>query len=88
VLFGDHGFDVVGHYGTPVELTAQVSELQPDPVIVDIRMPPTHTTGGLDAAARSTTSSPNRNPADLACSESWACPTGCPATGADDGATG
>jgi DNA-binding NarL/FixJ family response regulator len=46
------GFDVVGRYGTPVELTAQVSKLQPDLVIVDIRMPPTHTTEGLDAARK------------------------------------
>lgn len=46
------GYDVVGRYGTPTELTAQVSKLRPDIVIVDIRMPPTHTTEGLDAAWR------------------------------------
>jgi DNA-binding NarL/FixJ family response regulator len=33
-----------------VELLAQVSELQPDLVIVDIRMPPDQATEGLDAA--------------------------------------
>jgi CheY-like chemotaxis protein len=51
-LLAGAGFEVVGRYGTPAELTAQVSELRPDPVIVDIRMPPTHTTEGLDAARR------------------------------------
>jgi serine/threonine-protein kinase PknK len=51
-LLGGAGFEVVGRYGTPAELTAQVSELRPDLVIVDIRMPPTHTIEGLDAARR------------------------------------
>jgi serine/threonine-protein kinase PknK len=44
------GFDIVGRYGTPTELMAHVLRLRPDLVIVDIRMPPTHTTEGLDAA--------------------------------------
>jgi DNA-binding NarL/FixJ family response regulator len=51
-LLTDSGFDVVGSYGTSTELTAQVPRLRPDLVIVDIRMPPTHTTEGLDAARR------------------------------------
>jgi DNA-binding NarL/FixJ family response regulator len=45
------GFDVVGQSGTAWELMELVRELRPDLVIVDIRMPPTHTTEGLDAAA-------------------------------------
>ena len=45
------GFEVVGQSGTPSELIDVVRELRPDLAIVDIRMPPTHTTEGLDAAA-------------------------------------
>jgi DNA-binding NarL/FixJ family response regulator len=44
------GFDVVGQAGSKPELLTQVRALQPDLVVVDIRMPPTHTTEGLDAA--------------------------------------
>jgi DNA-binding NarL/FixJ family response regulator len=44
------GFDVVGQAGSKPELLAQVSALKPDVVVVDIRMPPTETTEGLDAA--------------------------------------
>ncbi|OLS99472.1 DNA-binding response regulator [Pseudonocardia sp. CNS-004] len=49
-LLGEAGFDIVGRYGTHTELMAHVLQLNPDLVIVDIRMPPTHTTEGLDAA--------------------------------------
>jgi DNA-binding NarL/FixJ family response regulator len=45
------GFNVVGQSGTAWELIELVRELRPDLVIVDIRMPPTHTSEGLDAAA-------------------------------------
>jgi DNA-binding NarL/FixJ family response regulator len=44
------GFDVVGRAGSKPELLAQVNALKPDVVVVDIRMPPTETTEGLDAA--------------------------------------
>ena len=44
------GFDVVGQAGSKPELLAQVAALEPDLVVVDIRMPPTGTTEGLDAA--------------------------------------
>jgi DNA-binding NarL/FixJ family response regulator len=44
------GFDVVGQVGDPTELLALVREHRPELAIVDIRMPPTHTTEGLDAA--------------------------------------
>jgi DNA-binding NarL/FixJ family response regulator len=50
-LLAGAGFDVVGRCGTASELVAQVRQLRPDLVIVDIRMPPTHTTEGLDAAS-------------------------------------
>jgi DNA-binding NarL/FixJ family response regulator len=44
------GYEVVGQAGDGSELTRLVHERQPDVAIVDIRMPPTHTTEGLDAA--------------------------------------
>lgn len=44
------GFEVVGQAGDAPGLIALVRELQPELVIVDIRMPPSHTTEGLGAA--------------------------------------
>jgi DNA-binding NarL/FixJ family response regulator len=44
------GFEVVGQAGEPADLIALVREHRPDLAIVDIRMPPTHTSEGLDAA--------------------------------------
>jgi serine/threonine-protein kinase PknK len=44
------GHDVVGQAGDPVSLLRLVRQHRPDLVIVDIRMPPTQTTEGLDAA--------------------------------------
>ena len=43
-------FDVVAQAGNGRELVALVREHTPDLAIVDIRMPPTHKTEGLDAA--------------------------------------
>ena len=44
------GFDVVAQAGDASELVQLVREHRPDLAIVDIRMPPTHTTEGLEAA--------------------------------------
>jgi DNA-binding NarL/FixJ family response regulator len=44
------GFDVVGQGGDSEELLALVREHRPELAIIDIRMPPSHTTEGLDAA--------------------------------------
>ncbi|MEY2453331.1 MAG: hypothetical protein QOD92_2905 [Acidimicrobiaceae bacterium] len=44
------GFDVVGQAGDGAELLALVRATNPAVAIIDIRMPPTHTTEGLDAA--------------------------------------
>jgi DNA-binding NarL/FixJ family response regulator len=44
------GFDVVGQCGNASELVALVREHRPELAIVDIRMPPSHTSEGLDAA--------------------------------------
>jgi DNA-binding NarL/FixJ family response regulator len=49
-LLERRGFDVVGQCGDPTELIALVREHRPELAIVDIRMPPSHTTEGLDAA--------------------------------------
>lgn len=49
-LLGRSGFDVVGQAGDATELLDAVRALQPELVVVDIRMPPTHGTEGLDAA--------------------------------------
>jgi serine/threonine-protein kinase PknK len=49
-LLEAHGFDVVGQSGDAAGLLERVRSERPDLVIVDIRMPPTHTTEGLDAA--------------------------------------
>lgn len=44
------GFCVVGRAGDAAQLLTTVREEKPDLAIVDIRMPPTHTVEGLDAA--------------------------------------
>ena len=44
------GFQVVGQCGDASELIELVREHQPELVTVDIRMPPSHTTEGLEAA--------------------------------------
>ena len=44
------GFQVVGQSGNARDLLELVGEHNPDLAIVDIRMPPTHATEGLDAA--------------------------------------
>jgi DNA-binding NarL/FixJ family response regulator len=44
------GFDVVGEAADVPGLLALVDREEPDVVVVDIRMPPTHTTEGLQAA--------------------------------------
>ena len=44
------GFAVVGQAGDGAQLLPLVRDTAPDLVVVDIRMPPTHTVEGLDAA--------------------------------------
>jgi DNA-binding NarL/FixJ family response regulator len=52
------GFEVVGQAGDATRLLALVAEQTPDLVVVDIRMPPTHTAEGLDAARQIRTQHP------------------------------
>ena len=49
-LLESSGFEVVGQCGDASELNKLVREQRPDLALVDIRMPPTHSTEGLDAA--------------------------------------
>ncbi|BCI51489.1 DNA-binding response regulator [Mycolicibacterium litorale] len=49
-LLDRSGFDVVGQAADATELLDLVRTAKPDVVIVDIRMPPDHSTEGLDAA--------------------------------------
>jgi DNA-binding NarL/FixJ family response regulator len=51
-LLTDAGFDVVGQAGDAVELLELVRGRRPDVAIVDVRMPPAHTTEGLVAARK------------------------------------
>jgi DNA-binding NarL/FixJ family response regulator len=49
-LLTDAGYDVIGQVGDAATLAAAVRTGQPDLVILDIRMPPTYTWEGIDAA--------------------------------------
>jgi serine/threonine-protein kinase PknK len=49
-LLDRSGFDVVGQAGRGPQLLALVRDTMPELVVTDIRMPPTNSTEGLDAA--------------------------------------
>jgi serine/threonine-protein kinase PknK len=49
-LLGNAGYDVVGQAGDAASLIDMVREQRPELVVIDIRMPPSHTTEGLEAA--------------------------------------
>ncbi len=49
-LLADAGIEVVGEAGDATSLLRAVRMTQPDAAIIDIRMPPTHTSEGLVAA--------------------------------------
>src|SRR4029078_4541482 len=50
-LLQEEGVEVVAEAGDVEELTRALETTSPDVVVVDIRMPPTYTVEGLDAAA-------------------------------------
>jgi DNA-binding NarL/FixJ family response regulator len=49
-LLDDAGFDVIGKSGDATDLMLKVRSYEPDIVIVDIRLPPSHTDEGIQAA--------------------------------------
>lgn len=49
-LLRDEGVDVVAQQADALGVIAAVEQDRPDVVILDVRMPPSHTTEGLDAA--------------------------------------
>lgn len=57
-LLTDAGFDVVAAVGDAASLLGVVVDEEPDVAILDIRMPPTHTTEGLEAALHLRRSAP------------------------------
>lgn len=57
-LLAEYGHDVVAAEGDATRLLAVVTHHQPDLVIVDVRMPPTHTDEGLRAAVELRTQRP------------------------------
>jgi serine/threonine-protein kinase PknK len=58
-LLSRSGLEVVGQAGDGTELLDVVRREHPDLVVTDIRMPPTHTTEGLDAARLIREEAPN-----------------------------
>lgn len=51
-LLTSAGIEVVGQAGDPADLERLLADLHPDIAIVDVRMPPTFTTEGIDIAER------------------------------------
>ncbi|MEO3867897.1 response regulator transcription factor [Nonomuraea sp. B12E4] len=49
-LLERNGFEIAGQAGNVPELLTVIRDRNPDLVVIDIRMPPSHTTEGLDAA--------------------------------------
>jgi DNA-binding NarL/FixJ family response regulator len=49
-ILGEVGYEVIGRVGDAQALIDAVRAGQPDLVVVDIRMPPTHTSEGIDVA--------------------------------------
>ncbi|MEY2517209.1 MAG: hypothetical protein QOJ89_4567 [bacterium] len=58
-LLTEQGFDIVAQTDNAADLLRRVSGLKPDVAIVDIRMPPTHTDEGLQAARELAESHPD-----------------------------
>jgi DNA-binding NarL/FixJ family response regulator len=71
------GFEILGRAGDGSELLSQVRALKPDLVIVDIRMPPTNTTEGLDAARVIREEFPDTGMLVLSAMSRWNMPWSC-----------
>ena len=76
-LLTDAGIEVTARCGTADELLVRVAEDPPDAVIVDIRLPPTHTDEGMRAALTMRREYPD---VGVSCSPNtsrWGWPCGC-----------
>ncbi|HJQ48745.1 MAG TPA: response regulator transcription factor [Amycolatopsis sp.] len=51
-ILQDEGVEVVGEVGDATALLRLVGECRPDVAVVDVRMPPSHTVDGIDAAMK------------------------------------
>ena len=60
-LLGDAGVEVIGEVGNAEDLLRRIEIDPPDVAIVDIRMPPTHTTEGIDVAIHLRAGQPDVN---------------------------
>lgn len=58
-LLSDEGIDVVATFSDAVGVTEAVEEQKPDVLIIDVRMPPTFQTEGLEVALHARRSSPD-----------------------------
>ncbi|TDB97401.1 response regulator transcription factor [Nonomuraea longispora] len=58
MLLGGEGFEVVAAVSNPQEFLAAVAWHSPDVAVVDVRMPPTHTDEGIQAAVEARRSHP------------------------------
>ncbi len=58
-LLHDEGFEILAAVGDADRLIVETMRHRPDVAIVDVRMPPTHTQEGLDAAVRIRTDAPH-----------------------------
>jgi DNA-binding NarL/FixJ family response regulator len=93
-LLGDAGFDVVGTAGDLPGLLKLVADTSPEVALIDIKMPPTHTDEGLQAAATISDRYPRRRCSCHRVTSSLAMPTRClrtvrqvPATSLRNGCT-
>jgi DNA-binding NarL/FixJ family response regulator len=59
-LLGEFGHDVVGQLVDSATLLATVAELQPDLVVLDVRLPPTFTDEGIRAALQVRAAAPSQ----------------------------
>ncbi len=57
-LLEEAGYEIAGSYGDAEALLAQLAEVQPDLVVLDVRMPPTFRDEGVRAALRIRKESP------------------------------
>lgn len=58
-LLVDEGLDVIATFSDPTGVTEAVEQHQPDVLIIDVRMPPTFQTEGLEVALQARRKTPD-----------------------------